>query len=102
MVVIKVEYTVREEYAATNSANIEKVMADLRKLNNASLKYSAYCKKDGKSFVHFAQYPDEESKDIVTNLESFKAFRSQLLASTPESKPVNERLDLVGSAYDIF
>lgn len=102
MVVIKVEYTVREEYAETNRKNIEKVMFDLRQMNNPNIKYSTYVKEDGKSFVHFAQYPDAETGEIVTSLDSFQYFRSQLLASDLEAKPENIKLQLVGSAYDIF
>jgi hypothetical protein len=58
--------------------------------------------EDGKSFLHFAFYPDEEIAEIVNNLESFKSFRMQLKESQPEVPPKAEELILVGSAYELF
>ena len=49
---VKVEYTVKPEYVATNKANIQKVMDELRGLGNTGILYSTYIKEDGVSFVH--------------------------------------------------
>ena len=102
MEAVKVQYTVREEYVATNKKNIEQVMAELRTLNNPGIKYSSFSLDDGKTFVHFGMYADAESKSIVGELESFKKFRQQLKESQPEVLPNAEDLSLVASAYDIF
>lgn len=102
MKAVKVQYTVKENYAQTNKKNIEKVMADLRAINNPGVRYSAFNLDDGKTFIHFAMYPDEETMSIVSNLESFKDFRQQLKESQPESPPKSEDLTLVASAYDFF
>lgn len=102
MKAVKVQYTVKESYAATNQKNIQKVMDDLRELNNPGIRYSAFMLEDGKSFLHFAMYPDEETSSIVNNLESFQSFRQQLKESQPEVPPYAENLTLVGSAYEIF
>lgn len=77
-------------------------MADLRGLKNPGIRYSAFILDDGKSFVHFAMYPDEEPAAIVSNLESFQSFRQQLKQSQPEVPPKSEDLTLVASAYEIF
>lgn len=102
MKAVKVQYTVQADYAETNQKNIQKVMADLKSLNNPGIRYSAFMLDDGKSFVHFAMYPDEETAAIVGNLESFQSFREQLKGSQPESPPKSEDLTLVGSAYEFF
>lgn len=99
---VKVQYTVRADYAETNKMNIQKVMSDLRAMNNPGIRYSAFVQQDGKTFIHFAFYPDEETAAIVPNLASFQSFRQQLKESQPEVPPKAEDLTLVGSAFEIF
>ena len=71
MKAVKVQYTVKEEYAETNKKNIGQVMSDLRKLNNPGIKYSSYVLNDGKTFVHLGIYSDEEAMSVATDLDSF-------------------------------
>lgn len=102
MKAVKVQYTVKENFAETNKNNIAQVMSDLRKLNNPNIKYSSFTLEDGKTFVHFAVYPDEKTSQIVSDLPSFAFFRKELQASQPEVPPKAEDLRLVASAYDFF
>jgi hypothetical protein len=102
MKAVKVQYTVKASYAATNKANIQKVMADLRALHNPGIRYSAFVLDDGKTFVHIALYPDQATADIVANLPAFQDFRGQLQGSQPEAPPQAEDLTFVGSAFEIF
>lgn len=99
---VKVQYTVKEDYASTNKANISQVMADLRELGNPGIKYSTFVLEDGKTFLHFGMYHDQEALDVVNNLPSFQSFREQLKASGPESPPKGIDLTLVDSSYEIF
>src|SRR3954468_24209410 len=101
MKAVKVQYTVRPEFAKTNAENINQVMTDLRKLNNDEIKYSCFLLEDKKSFVHFV-ITGEKANDILNGLDSFKKFQSELKASQPEVYPKVERLSLVGSCYDFF
>ena len=102
MKAVKVQYTVKSEYAETNKANVRQVMADLRELANSGIKYSTFVMEDGKTFVHFGIYTDQEALDVVNNLPSFQVFREQLKASGPEAPPKGDDLTLVGSSYEIF
>ena len=102
MKIVKVQYTVKEGYVQRNKANIEKVMGDLRAMNNPNIKYSSFVLEDGKTFVHFAMYPDQETSDIVSGLGSFITFRTELKASLPEVPPKAENLTLVASAWEFF
>ncbi len=102
MKAVKVQYTVNDEYVETNKKNIHKVMADLREINNPGVRYSAFVLDDGRTFVHLAMYPDEETMSIVSNLDAFQSFRQQLKESQPEVPPKAEDLTLVGSAYEFF
>ena len=99
---VKVQYTVKESYAETNQKNINIVMADLQALKNSGIRYSAFILDDGKSFLHFAMYPDEDTAAIVNNLESFQYFRQQVKESQPEIPPKSEDLTLVAAAYEVF
>jgi hypothetical protein len=98
----KVQYTVKEEYVETNKANIQRVMADLREINNPDITYSAFLLDDGKSFVHFVMRVDDEAQKTLSELPSFQEFQRQLRESGPEAPPQVENLTLVGSSTDIF
>ena len=99
---VKVQYTVKEDYVETNKANIQQVMADLRKINNPNIKYSAFLLDDGKSFVHFVVRADEEAQKTLSELPSFQEFQRQLRESSPEAPPEAENLTMVGSSWDFF
>jgi hypothetical protein len=102
MKAVKVQYMVKPDYVETNKGNIERVMADLRELNNPGIKYSSFQLGDGRTFVHFGMYADEAAQAVVGNLATFQHFRQQLQASEPEMPPQADDLSLVASAYDIF
>jgi len=98
----KVQYTVKTEYSHHNAENIKTVMADLRRINNADIKYCSFMLEDQKTFVHFLITQTEEANKILTGLESFKKFLSELKASEPEIAPRVENLNLIGSSFDFF
>ena len=102
MKIVRVRYTVNEDYVAHNKANIAQVMDDLRALNNPDTKYASYLEEDGVTFMHFAQYPDEETAKLLNGLPAFEKFRRELKESKPLSPPVSNNMSLVASAYDIF
>src|SRR5271169_4957028 len=95
MNVIKVEYTVREDFVKTNKENISAVMYELKNLK-AGVKYFVSIKENGKTFVHIAISRDEESSNVIPNLESFKKFKEQLKTGV-ESQPNSENLEIVNS-----
>ena len=99
---VKVQYTVKQEYVETNKANIRLVMADLRKINNPDIQYSAWLLEDGKTFVHFVIRANDEAQKTVSELLSFQEFRRQLKESGPEAPPQAQDLSPVGSSWEIF
>ena len=66
------------------------------------IKYSSFILEDGKTFLHFGIYADQEALEVVNNLPSFQSFREQLKASEPEIPPKGDDLSLVDSSYEIF
>lgn len=100
MIVIKVQYTVNQSYVEKNKSNINKVMSDLRKMNNSDIQYSAYIEEDGNTFMHFATYPDEKTLKIVTELPAFKKFQTELKASDLINPPKAEYYSLVSSSIN--
>ena len=104
MKITRIQYTVPSGFAEQNKQNIAGVMQELRSLNHPGIRYSSYVLDDGKSFMHFVIYKDDDEagKNVISNLQSFKHFQSELKASNPEIPPKFEDLTLVGSSYEFF
>jgi quinol monooxygenase YgiN len=102
MKIVRVEYTTTQEYADKNKENIREVVNELRKINHPGIKYSAYLLPDGKTFMHFDQFENEEAHQILQALESFKKFAAELWASKPEVEPKLELPSVVASSEDFF
>jgi hypothetical protein len=102
MKIVRVQYTTTPEFAHTNKANIENVTKELRKLNHPGIKYGAWLLPDGKTFMHFDQFENEEAHQVLTALASFKKFADELWASKLEVEPKLELLSLVASSEDFF
>ena len=98
---IKVEYTVKPEYVSTNKTNIQKVMDELRALGDVGVMYSSYIKEDGCSFVHFSIHKDSEEPNIITSLETFKAFSTQLKSEGLVTPPQTIKLEMVAKSFDL-
>lgn len=77
MKAIRVTYTVRPDFVATNEANIRAVMAELRALGDVGLTYSAF-RTDETTFVHLVVMDDDSKGDIISGLAAFGAFRAAL------------------------
>ena len=102
MKIIRVQYEVKPDYVEHNKSNIVQVMKDLKALNNPNTKYASYLEDDGVTFMHFAQYPDEETAKLLNDLPSFAKFRKELKESNPVVPPGSMNMSLVASAFDIF
>ncbi len=102
MKIVRVQYTTRPEYAATNQENIANITRELRQLNHPGIKYGAYLLPDGKTFMHFDQFESEEAHEVLTGLASFKKFAAELEASSLEVEPKLELLCLVAATVDFF
>ncbi len=96
---IRVQYTVQPDFAATNAANIEKVMAVLQANPIPGVQYSAFRKSDGQTFVHLVVATSEEARAKIPQLPEFQAFQNALQASKPISPPETEALDVVASSH---
>lgn len=100
MKAIRVQYTVREDFADTNASNIRAVMDELRALGADGIQYSAFRVGDGNTFVHLVVMEDDSKSDIIPGLAAFGRFRTALRdgAVTP---PSNEDWAVVGTSYDM-
>jgi hypothetical protein len=102
MKIVRVEYTTTKEFAPINKANIAGIVEELRTLNHPGIKYGTYLQPDGKTFMHFDQFENEEAHEVLTSLESFKKFDAELWASNLEVEPKLELLSLVAATDDFF
>ena len=99
---LRIQYTVRPDFAERNKQNIAKVMQEWRASNHPEIHYSAYVLEDGKTFMHFVMFQNEDASSVISSLESFKHFQSELKAGNPEVPPKFDNLALVGSSYELF
>ena len=97
MKIVRVQYTTTAEYAATNKENINNIVRELNELNHPGIKYSCYVLEDGKTFMHLDHFENEEAHEVLTSLESFKKFLTELWASSLEKEPKLELLSPVAA-----
>ena len=102
MKIVRVQYTTTAAYAATNQQNIAAIVAELKTLNDSRIKYGAWLLPDGKTFMHFDQFENEEAHLVLQELASFKKFASALHASGLEVEPELQLLSLAASTEVYF
>ena len=102
MKIVRVQYTTSKEFSPINQENIKRVVNELKKLNHLGIKYSTYLQPDGKTFMHFDQFENEEAHQVLQSLESFKKFAEELWASKLEVEPKLELPSLVASTEAFF
>ena len=102
MKIVKVTYTAKAEYTEQNKANIQAVMADLKKMQHPGINYNSCVCADGKTFIHTAFFKSEADEKVLLGLPSFIHFQQQLKANGLEVPPKQELLTLVGTSTDIF
>lgn len=101
MIVVKVTYTVKEEYIDTNRQMIEKFLADFKKLDGSRFLYSVFQADDADTFVHLSQYKDQEIQQILLNTPSFLHFQVQRDENLV-SKPRIEVLNYIGASREVL
>ncbi|AXY77962.1 hypothetical protein D3H65_29960 [Paraflavitalea soli] len=101
MISVKVTYTVKPGFAATNKHNIQQFMKDFKTLGN-DFRYTVFEGADGKTFTHLSQYKNEMIQKKLLETPSFKSFQQQRDDSGLERQPQIEFLTTVGSSHDIF
>ena len=103
MNIVHVRYTVKAEYAKENKERIGRVMAELRVLGRADIKYSVFVEDDGKTFNHWALFASEEAQKVFVKLESFIAFQqASRREGYRETPSIATNLTMVGSSYELF
>jgi hypothetical protein len=102
MKIVRVQYTTSPEFSPINQANITAIVKELKALNHPGIKYSCWLLPNGKTFMHFDQFENEEAHEVLTSLASFKKFDAELWASGLEVEPVLELLSPVASTAEFW
>ncbi len=102
MIAVRVQYTVRPDYADTNAANIQAVMDELQTLGRPGIRYSAFTLADGVTFVHFAMFASKEDQAVLGQTAAFPKFQTALKASGLVSPPDAQPLTAVGASWEVF
>lgn len=101
MIVVKVTYTVNDEYVNTNKEMIQAFLTDFKKLDNTQFLYSILQSEDGKTFIHTSQYKNKEIQQILLNTPSFLRFQEQRDKNLA-SEPKIEFLNYVGASKEVL
>ena len=101
MKIIKVTYTVQAAFAQKNQENIQTFIKDLQQVNDPALRYHVYQAADGKTFMHFSEYNNDEAQQTLLTLPSFLAFQQQRDEHL-EVQPAIEQLQFVAATYTLF
>lgn len=101
MKIVRVQYTTKAEFAATNQENIRQIVNELKAINHPGIRYSAYLLPDGKSFMHLDHFENEKAHQLLQSLESFKKFSTELWASKLEVEPKLELLTIAASTEEV-
>jgi quinol monooxygenase YgiN len=101
MIVVKVTYTVNDEYTHTNKELIQKFLTDFKKLDHTQFLYSVFQIADGKTFIHISQYKNKNIQQVLLNTPSFLYFQEQRDKNLA-SEPTIEFLDYVGASKEVF
>ncbi|WP_028981675.1 hypothetical protein [Sporocytophaga myxococcoides] len=102
MIVVKVTYAVKPEFADKNRENIALFLEDFSQLNGEDFRYNVYESEDRKTFMHLSHYRNEAIQKELLNVPSFKSFQKQRDESGLEMEPKIEVMNLVGAAHLLF
>lgn len=102
MIVVKVTYTVKPDFADKNRENIALFLEDFGQLNGEDFRYNVYESEDGKTFMHLSHYRNEAIQKELLNVSSFKSFQKLRDESGLEIEPKIEVMNLVGAAHLLF
>lgn len=102
MIVVKVTYTVKPEFVQKNQQNIDRFMADLKKLDKNDFRYNVYLKEDGTTFVHISHFKDEAIQQKVLETPSFKSFQQERDDSGLNGSHKLEVFKVINTSADIL
>jgi hypothetical protein len=102
MKIVRVQYTTTLEFSPVNQANIAAIVKELRELGHPGIKYGCWLLPDGKTFMHFDQFENKETHQVLTALASFKKFDEELWASGMEIEPKLDLPTIVASTEEYF
>ena len=101
MIVVKVTYTVNEEYVNTNKEMIQNFLEDFKKLDNTQFLYSIYQSIDLKTFTHTSQYKNKDIQQVLLNTPSFLFFQKERDKNLV-SEPIIEFINYIGISKEVF
>lgn len=101
MIVVKVTYTINDEYINTNKEMVQKFMTDFNKLDNTQFLYSVFQTEDNKTFIHISQYKNKDIQQVLLNTPSFLHFQEQRDKNLA-SEPKIDFLNYIGASKEVF
>lgn len=101
MIVVKVTYTVNENYVNQNREMIHKFLSDFKNLDRTQFLYTILQTKDKKTFIHISQYTNQDIQQVLLTTPSFLDFQEQRDKNLT-SEPMIEVLSFIGASQDVL
>jgi len=101
MIVVKVTYSVHDDYVHMNKKMIESFLKDFRKLDGTQFLYTILQGGESNTFVHISQYKNKEIQDQLLRIPSFVLFQEQRDKNLAV-EPKIEFMNFIGSSNDPF
>lgn len=102
MITVIVTYQIDPKFIGQNKENIQLFLEDFKKLHRGDFLYEVFTKDDGRTFVHFSTYKNEQIQADVLNVASFKEFQRQRDESGLNGSHKVEVLAYVGSTAEFI
>jgi hypothetical protein len=87
MLVARVEYRVREDFADRNLANISAFLPEVRRRLRPGSSYSVSVSADGRSFLHLFFHETGAEGAMLGEVPAFAAFLEEVMGGGCEAPP---------------
>lgn len=87
MLVARVEYRVKKDFAERNRANILAFLPELRQRLRAGSRYDVAVSEDGCSFLHLFFHTAQDEEKMLGEISEFRAFLDGVMAGGCEAPP---------------
>lgn len=102
MINVMVTYTIEKDFVAENKANIAKFLEAFQQLDNNKFSYTVFVKEDGVTFVHIANYADEDIQKQLLAVPAFVEFQQKRDASSQNINHSFSVLNLIASSQPVL
>ena len=97
---VMVRYKVKPERVAENEQLVRAVYEELHQAEPGDMRYATFQLEDGVSFVHVHVNARGDGVNVLTSMDSFKAFQEEIRDRCDEPPVVSELREIGSYRFD--